>query len=230
MRLDKFLSNAKVGSRKEVKRLIKFGIVKINGEIITNVDFKVKENDIVTVNNTPITPYHNVYIIFNKPTGYTSSKSEFERNIFEFIDHPYVENLHIAGRLDKDVEGLLLITNDGIFTHKITSPKSKIEKEYIVKVDKEISDEMIQKAKDGIVLKNGTRFKPAIIKRLKDNFISITITEGKYHEIKLIVKFLGLSYKKIERIRIGKLKLEDFNLKRGEWSEIDYKTALKALE
>ncbi|ONN27160.1 RNA-binding protein S4 [Thermosipho affectus] len=230
MRLDKFLANAKVGSRKDVKKIIKAGIVSVNGIIIKNPEFKVNYNDIIKVNDQTITPYHKVYIIFNKPSGYTSSKSEYERNIFEFITHPYVENLHIAGRLDKDVEGLLLITNDGEFTHKVISPKYNVEKEYLVEINGMLTVEMIKKAKKGITLKNGRSFKPAIIKEIDNNLISIIITEGKYHEVKLLLKSLGLFYKKIERIRIGNLNLYDFNLKKGDWIEIDYKTAMKALE
>lgn len=230
MRLDKFLSNAKVGSRKIVKRIIKDGRVKVNNQVVTAPEFKVNEKDTVTVDDVKIIPHHKVYIVFNKPAGFTSSKSEYERNIFEFIDHPYLDELHIVGRLDKDVEGLLLITNDGEFTHKVITPKSDIEKEYIVKISGTLTQEMIEKAKNGIELDNGIIFKPAIISQIDDETISIVITEGKYHEVKLIVKNIGLDYEKIERVRIGKLCLSDFNLNKGEWIEIDYKTAKKALE
>ncbi|HCF37838.1 MAG TPA: rRNA pseudouridine synthase [Thermosipho africanus] len=230
MRLDKFLSNAKVGSRKQVKKLINEKRVKVNGSIVTKPEFNVDENDKVLVDDIEIIPHHNVYIVFNKPSGFTSSKSEYERNIFEFIDHPYLDELHIVGRLDKDVEGLILITNDGNFTHKVISPKSNVEKEYIVKIEGILTKEMIEIASNGITLNNGIKFKPAKITKIDDETISLVITEGKFHEVKLIVGFLGLKYKKIKRVRIGKLNLNDFNLNLGEWKEIDYNTAKKALE
>ncbi|MBO8161004.1 MAG: rRNA pseudouridine synthase [Thermosipho sp. (in: Bacteria)] len=219
MRLDKFLSNAGIGSRKFVKKIIKEGRVKIGTQVIKDPAYEVK-NERVFFDNEEVEPYHNVYIALYKPSGYTSSKSEYERNIFEFIDHPYVDKLHIAGRLDKDVEGLLIITNDGEFTHKVISPRKKIEKEYLVEVDGKLTREMIEMAERGIVLNNGTKFASAKVTEIREGLISIVITEGKYHEIKLITKIMGLRYKRIKRIRIGKLKLEDLKLSPGEWKEL----------
>ncbi|WP_073073684.1 pseudouridine synthase [Thermosipho atlanticus] len=230
MRLDKFLSNAGVGSRKKVKYLIKDGRVRVEGEIIKNPSFEVEENQKVYLDNDEIVPYHKVYIVMYKPAGFTSSKSEFERNIFEFINHPYLKKLHIVGRLDKDVRGLLLLTNDGEFTHKVISPKSKIEKEYLVRIEGKLTEEKIKMVERGIELKNGVKFAPAKIKKVNEDMISIIITEGKFHEVKLITKAIGLMYKEIVRIRIGKLKLEDFGLHPGEWVEVPYKKIRLALE
>lgn len=230
MRLDRFLSNAGIGSRKEVKYIIKEKRVMVDNEIVVDPSYEVKENQKVYLDGKEISPYHNVYIVMNKPAGFTSSKSEFERNVFEFINHPYLKKLHIVGRLDKDVEGLLIITNDGEFTHKIISPKSKIEKEYIVEVEGILKKEMIELAEKGIELKNGTKFAPAKIKLINEGVISIVITEGKFHEVKLITSFIGLKYKKIKRIRIGKLKLSDFNLLPGEWVEVSFEKIRLAME
>ncbi|MDK2886411.1 MAG: rRNA pseudouridine516 synthase, partial [Thermosipho sp. (in: thermotogales)] len=102
MRLDRFLSNAGIGSRKEVKYIIKEKRVKVDNEIVVDPSFEVKENQKVFLDGQEVIPYHNVYIVMNKPAGFTSSKSEFERNVFEFINHPYLKKLHIVGRLDKD--------------------------------------------------------------------------------------------------------------------------------
>ena len=230
MRLDKFLSNAGVGSRKEVKYIIKEGRVLVDNEIVKDPSLEVGKNQKIFLDGKEITPYHNVYIVMNKPAGFTSSKSEFERNVFEFINHPYLKKLHIVGRLDKDVEGLLIITNDGDFTHKIISPKSKIEKEYLVEIIGTLTEEMVKIAEAGIKLKNGTKFAPAKIKKINEEVISITITEGKFHEIKLITTVIGLKYKKIKRIRIGKLKLSDFNLSPGEWIEVPFEKVRLAME
>lgn len=230
MRLDKFLSNAGIGTRKEVKYIIKEGRVLVEDKVVKEPSFEVNKNQKVFLDGKEIIPYHNVYIIMNKPSGFTSSKSEFERNIFELINHPYLKKLHIVGRLDKDVEGLLIITNDGIFTHKIISPKSNIEKEYLVEIMGTLTEDMMKIAESGIKLKNGTKFAPAKIKKINEDVISITITEGKFHEIKLITNFIGLKYKKIKRIRIGNLKLSDFNLAPGEWIEVPFEKIRLAME
>lgn len=230
MRLDKFLSNAGIGSRKEVRFLIREGRVKVENLIIKDPSFEVKENQKIYFDNKEVVPYHNVYIVMNKPSGFTSSKSEYERNIFEFINHPYLKKLHIVGRLDKDVEGLLILTNDGEFTHKVISPKSGIEKEYLVEIEGKLTNEMIELAKRGIRLKNGIRFAPAKIKELNEGIISITVTEGKFHEVKLIIRVIGLKHKKIKRIRIGKLRLDDFKLLPGEWIEVPFEKVRLTLE
>ncbi|QTA38318.1 rRNA pseudouridine synthase [Thermosipho ferrireducens] len=230
MRLDRFLSNAGIGSRKEVKKLIKCGRIKVNNKIIRHPAYYVNEEETVFLDDERVIPYHNVYIVMNKPEGFTCSKSEYEPNIFEFLIHPYLDKLHIAGRLDKDVEGLIIITNDGQFTHKVISPKSKVEKEYHVEVEGILTDKMINKVEKGIVLKNGMVFAPAKIKQLSDGMVSLVITEGKYHEVKYIIAAIGLVLKRMRRVRIGNLRLDEFNLKKGQWKEIPRKKALKALE
>ncbi|WGS64157.1 pseudouridine synthase [Marinitoga aeolica] len=219
-RLDKFLANAKIGSRNEVKKLIKNGLIKVNGNIIKKVDFKVTKHDIVEFKDKKIEGHKLIYIIINKPVGYLSSTYDSkDKYVLQLIDHKYKDELSIAGRLDKDAHGLLFLTNDGELIHKIISPKKNIYKTYEVKVDGNITKEKIKKLEIGIQLKD-FKTKPAIVEKVKGNIIVIKISEGKFHQIKRMMKAVNLEVIDLKRIAIGSLQLPD-NLKEGEWIEIE---------
>ncbi|WP_129408808.1 pseudouridine synthase [Marinitoga lauensis] len=219
-RLDKFLANAKIGSRSEVKKLIKSGLIKINGKTIKKIDFKVTKNDIVEFNGKKIEGHKLIYIIINKPIGYLSSTYDpRDKYILQLIDHKYKDELSIAGRLDKDAHGLLLLTNDGELIHKIISPKKNIYKTYEVKVSGNITKEKIKKLESGIQLKD-FKTKPAIVEKANENIIIIKISEGKFHQIKRMMKAVNLEVIDLKRTAIGKLQLPD-SLKEGEWIEIE---------
>jgi 16S rRNA pseudouridine516 synthase len=218
-RLDKFLVNAKVGSRSEVKKLIKKGLIKVNGEIIKKFDYKVSNEDIIEYNNEVVEGSRLVYIMINKPIGYLSSTYDSrDKYVLQLIDHKFKDELSIAGRLDKDAHGLLFLTNDGELVHKIISPNKNIFKTYEVKVEGDITKEKLKKLENGIDLKDFTT-KPAIIEKVEDNIITIKISEGKYHQIKRMMKAVGLTVVDLKRIAIGNLYLGD--LKEGEWIEIE---------
>jgi len=218
-RLDKFLVNAKVGSRSEVKKLIKKGLIKVNGEIIKKFDYKVSNEDIIEYNNEVVEGSRLVYIMINKPIGYLSSTYDSrDKYVLQLIDHKFKDELSIAGRLDKDAHGLLFLTNDGGLVHKIISPNKNIFKTYEVKVEGDITKEKLKKLENGIDLKDFTT-KPAIIEKVEDNIITIKISEGKYHQIKRMMKAVGLTVVDLKRIAIGNLYLGD--LKEGEWIEIE---------
>ncbi|WP_448375638.1 pseudouridine synthase [Fervidobacterium sp.] len=219
IRLDRFLANAHLGTRSDVKRYIKEKRVKVNGNIITDPGFHVKETDIVTLDEQPVTPHHFVYIMLYKPAGLVSTTSENEPSVLNLIEHPYLDELHIAGRLDKDVEGLLIITNDGEFTHQLISPKKHVEKEYYIHTAEpvELTEKMKKDVEDGLII-DGEKALPAKISQIDENTISITIVEGRYHQIKKMCLALGIKWQKIERVRIGGLTLG--TLKIGEWKEL----------
>lgn len=218
-RLDKFLVNAKVGSRSEVKKLIKKGLIKVNGEIIKKFDYKVSNEDIIEYNNEVVEGSRLVYIKINKPIGYLSSTYDSrDKYVLQLIDHKFKDELSIAGRLDKDAHGLLFLTNDGELVHKIISPNKNIFKTYEVKVEGDITKEKLKKLENGINLKDFTT-KPAIIEKVEDNIITIKISEGKYHQIKRMMRAVGLTVVDLKRISIGNLYLGD--LKEGEWVEIE---------
>ncbi len=220
IRLDKFLSNAHIGTRNEVKKIIKEGRVSVNFEIISYPDYHVKLDDIIEVDGKRVEPHKNVYIIFHKPSGFVSTTSDREQSVLNLIDHPYLNELHIAGRLDKDVEGLLILTNDGEFTHNLISPKKHIEKEYWIytKENIEVTQDMVKMVSKGIEIEKGTKTLPGKIRKVSEKIISLTIIEGKYHQIKKMCISLGIEWEKIVRVRIGKLTFE--GLEKGKWKEL----------
>jgi len=144
MRLDRYLSNSGLGTRKEVKKLIKQGRVTVNGRVVLDPDHPVSENDAVALDGETVKLHRKVYILFYKPSGYvTSTKDPHSETIMEFL--PPLKGIFPVGRLDKDAEGLLIITSDGDFAHRVISPKWSVEKEYIVKVEGEVTEDKIEK-------------------------------------------------------------------------------------
>ncbi len=217
MRLDRFLSNAKVGTRSEVKKLIRSGSVTVNGIVVKDEAYHICDKDLVQLSGTVVKPHRKVYLVFNKPAGYVSDRTEDEASIYDLIDHPYSDELQVAGRLDKDVEGLLILSNDGSFIHRIISPKWHVEKEYLVHFEGELTSQKIQAVSEGLEV-GVERFKPAKIRLLTPGLLSLTIREGKYHQVKKMMKALDLRYTKIQRIRIGNITLG--NLRFGEFREL----------
>lgn len=232
LRLDRFLANSKVGTRREVKKLIKAGIVKVNGKTIKDPSFDVGESDIVEVNGKRIDPPRKVYIALNKPKGFVSStKDPRDPTIVDLVDHPYSEDLFPVGRLDKDAEGLIILTNDGEFAHKVISPKYSVEREYIVEVDKEVSNETLEKLTNGVRLKDGYIAKAKKVKIVSQDRkrLSLVLTEGKYHEVKRMLLSVGLKVLNLKRIRIGRLKLDE-NLLSGSWRELSVEEVMSVFE
>lgn len=227
IRLDKFLSNSGFGSRKEVKKLIKQKRVKVNGIIINNPSYHVyPEKDIIFIDDQKVEYKKNHYFMFNKPSGYITATQDKELpTVMEFFKElPFYKKLFPVGRLDIDTEGLLIITDDGQLSHRLSHPKWEIEKEYYAVVKGDISDIDISKyEKEGIKLKDGYKTKPFKIKVLSNSpeksEILITITEGKYHIVKRIMEELEHPVLYLKRIRIGNLKL-DPDLETGEYRKL----------
>ena len=214
MRLDRYVSKSLGISRRESKRLILSGRVKVNGRVVKDPSFKVENGKIELDMEEVEKPKEKIYIMLNKPPGFLSSTSDVEPTVLDLIDHPRVEELHIAGRLDKDARGLLILTNDGDFTHKIISPRYGIEKEYIVRF--EGNPKNIEKLIEG-VKSRGEILKAKCVKLLNENTARIVLTEGKHHEIKRMFSAMGLKVKDIKRVRIGNLNLD---VEEGKWREL----------
>lgn len=215
MRLDRLLSNAHQGTRSQVKKLVKEGRVKVNGIIAKTSSMQVDENnDHITVDDRQVMYEEHMYLMLNKPAGYISAT---EGNVPTVMDLIYEDNngLFPCGRLDKDTEGLLLITNDGPLAHKLLSPKHHVEKEYYVEHDLIMSDDDIKRLEEGIYY-NGEMYKPAIVKKISDKSCTLTITEGKYHEIKFMFNALGDKVTYLKRLRMKNLVLDE-TLKPGEY-------------
>ena len=216
IRLDKMLAHMGYGTRKEVKELIRKGYVSINGEIIKSDDTKVNEDDEVIIFDEVVNYDEFVYLMLNKPDGYISAT--FDNNLPTVLDLIYgyeSRNLFPVGRLDIDTYGLLILTNDGKLAHKLLSPKNHVDKKYYVKYDGKYNDKFIDIFNKGIPLDDFT-CKPAKFENLGNNEAYITISEGKFHQIKRMMEYVGCNVTYLERIEFGPLKL-DSNLKRGEF-------------
>lgn len=220
MRLDKYLSIFKIGTRSEIHKIIKNKKIKVNDEVITKPDYQVnEENDQVKYNEQILIYEKNIYLMFNKPSGYLTANSDnYQKTIMEFFPKEY-QDLIIIGRLDKDTEGLLLLTNDGDFAHQITSPKKHIEKEYYVEFIGTLPDNIEEIFKKGVIIENNYLTLPSKIKILSNNSSLLTISEGKFHQVKQMFQAVGTKVTYLKRIRIGNLQL-DSNLKLGEYKKI----------
>lgn len=224
MRLDKVLSNLKYGSRKDVKNMIKNGAVLVNGKAIFDADYKIDINcDKITLNGKEIYLKEHVYLAFYKPKGFLSShKDEIHPSLFKLIKEPYNRyDLKIAGRLDHDAEGLMILTNDGSFIHEIVSPNRHVQKTYEILIDKvfKLSDK--NKLLEGVEITlpdSSIHFTKALDLIFDENIVKMTIDEGKFHQVKKMMKSVGYEVLNLKRIQIGNLKL---NLKEGAYQEID---------
>lgn len=222
MRLDKFISTTTTLSRAEAKKIIKKGIL-INDILIKSPDYKVDEfNDQVIVNGSRLVYQKYVYIMMNKPKDTVSATEDaIERTVVDILrDEDRIHKVFPVGRLDKDTEGLMLLTNDGELAHKLISPKKDVEKKYYVEVSGELKNEHLEIVKEGVILEDGYKCKPArleILDKSEENSrANIFITEGKFHQVKRMMKSLGTTVTYLKRLSIGSLKLDE-NLKLGEY-------------
>lgn len=225
MRLDKFLANMGVGTRSEVKQLLKKGSVKVNQNIVKLPKLHVNPNsDEIMVNDEVVSYIDKVYIMLNKPKGYISAtEDEVHPTIIDLIPEYAHLNIFPVGRLDKDTEGLLLVTNDGQFNHEVMNPNKHVSKTYEVYSKHPITQFDIDKFKSGIELSDG-KLKPAILKKF-DNYVShVTIYEGKYHQVKRMFHSIENEVLELKRIKIAQLEL-DHNLDLGSYrllTQIDF--------
>ena len=225
MRLDKFLANMGVGTRSEVKQLLKKGSVKVNQNIVKLPKLHVNPNsDEIMVNDEVVSYIDKVYIMLNKPKGYISAtEDEAHPTIIDLIPEYAHLNIFPVGRLDKDTEGLLLVTNDGQFNHEVMNPNKHVSKTYEVYSKHPITQFDIDKFKSGIELSDG-KLKPAILKKV-DNYVShVTIYEGKYHQVKRMFHSIENEVLELKRIKIAQLEL-DHNLDLGSYrllTQIDF--------
>ncbi|MGW9857010.1 16S rRNA pseudouridine516 synthase [Staphylococcus hominis] len=217
MRLDKFLSNMGVGTRTEVKQLLKKNHVKVNDVIEKSPKVKVNpDNDVITVDGKVIKYINYVYIMLNKPKGYVSATyDEINKTVIDLITEYQHLDIFPVGRLDKDTEGLLLITNDGQFNHHLMSPSKHVSKTYKVVSKYPIKNEDIIAFKNGIELSDG-KVKPAQLEKLDHNVSLVTIYEGKYHQVKRMFHSIDNEVLELKRLKISNLTLDE-NLKSGEY-------------
>jgi len=224
-RLDKILSNMGYGSRKDVKAMIKSGVVLVNGIPVKNNDVKVNPYEVeIKVNGEVLNYRKYIYIMMNKPQGIVSSTEDpLTETVINLLDESYkIFNPFPVGRLDKDTEGLMFITNDGILAHELLSPKKGIKKLYFVEVFGTVDKEHIDIFKEGVLLDDNYKTLPAELNILESSTISkveLTIQEGKFHQVKRMFQSLGMKVKYLKRISIGPLLLDE-GLKVGEYREL----------
>jgi 16S rRNA pseudouridine516 synthase len=225
MRLDKYLSNMGVGTRSEVKKIIQYGKITVNGEIIKAIDYKVDETkDHITAYNKVIGYNEFVYIMLNKPAGYiTATEDSKEKTVLDLIKHKRKKDLFPVGRLDKDTEGLLILTNDGQLSHQLLSPKKHVPKTYYAKIEGCVSLADVKAFKKGVTLDDGYVTMPAhmeIIGAGQMSEIHLTIHEGKFHQVKRMFEAVGKEVVYLKRIQMGQLKLDE-HLDLGRYRELN---------
>ena len=212
-RLDKVVASICRVSRSDARKIIRSGRVRVLGSIVTDIGFKTDTANTVAVDGTEQGYSKFVYIMLNKPAGIISASNDKSRKtVVDIVSGSYRRNaLFPVGRLDKDTTGLLIITDDGDFGHRVISPKSMIEKEYTAVVDKPLTDGDIEKLRCGVTLADGTKCRPAKVYTVSDDrrTVGIVLTEGKYHEIKRMLGTVGAGVNELKRIRIGNILLDD---------------------
>lgn len=227
LRLDKYLCDMQIGSRAEVKGLIKKKHIKVNEETVTKPELKIDtDNDIIKFDDEVINYQEYEYFMLNKPRGVISAANDkSDKTVIDLIKDAKRKDLFPVGRLDKDTEGLLLITNDGELSHNLLSPKKHVDKIYFAKVKGHITDEEVLKFKNGLVVDETFTAKPARLEVLEFNAndnttdIQITIHEGKFHQVKRMFEAVGSKVLYLKRLSMGTLLL-DRNLMPGEYRKL----------
>lgn len=214
MRIDRFLAEAGVESRRKVKDVIRSGRVCVNGEVLLIPDTKIDENrDVVAVDGKTINNGNRrIVLMLHKPAGcVTAATDPRHKTVMEYLP-PQYKKLMPIGRLDKDTEGLLLFTNDGDLAHRILSPKNKIVKTYYAEHPGMVGQEDIEAFRRGCVLKDGTVCLPAELEALGEGKCLVKVVEGKYHQVKRMLASCGKPVTYLKRISEGELHLADLPL------------------
>ncbi len=224
MRLDKYLAEMGIGSRSDVKNLLRKGRIAMNDEIVKAPDVRITPGeDKITFDGEVVGYVELEYYMLNKPQGVLSATMDKRsQTVVDLITSRVRKDLFPVGRLDKDTEGLLLITNDGMLAHNLLSPKKHVEKVYYAVVEGRVFESHIPEFEKGIVLEDGTQTMPAhleIIKSAQVSEIRLTIHEGKFHQVKRMFEAIGCHVSYLKRLRMGALVLDE-TLAPGEYRKL----------
>lgn len=229
MRLDKFLANSGIGTRKEVKEILKRGKISVNGIFIKDGRIHINEKkDIIKYEDKVVGYKPFVYIMMNKPAGIVSATEDnHHKTVIDLLNDKYrTYDIFPVGRLDIDTEGLLLLTNDGVLSHNLLSPKKHVSKKYYVKIAKPLSENDVKILENGIKLEENFITKKAKVEIISEdscendnNQVYITISEGKFHQVKRMFKAVNNEVLYLKRVKMGSLSLDE-NLKLGEYKEL----------
>ena len=231
-RLDKFIASQTALSRKEAQKAIRDKRVTLNGVTVRLADEKVDTDaDTVTLDGAALTYKEYVYYMMYKPPGVVSATEDrTERTVLDILPPALRrDGLFPAGRLDKDTTGLLILTDDGDYAHRMLAPKKHVVKRYIATLDREPDESIVQSFGDGIVLGDGTVCKSGQAELLSASRVAVEISEGKYHQVKRMFAALGYHVEALERVRIGALAL-DMSLSPGEVKELSREEAGRVFE
>ena len=232
-RIDKILSSQGVCSRRDCDRLLRAGRVTLDGvPVRSGADKCDPEKARLCVDGSPVCYRKHVYYMMNKPAGVlTATTDKKARTVLDLLppDIAARKGIFPAGRLDKDTTGLLLLTDDGDFAHRLMSPACLVPKTYRLTVDKAIPADAAAKFREGVYIDGGHFTAPAVLERLSETEAYLTITEGKYHQVKLMMKKVGCTVLTLRRVSIGSLTLPD-DLPAGGVLELPEATALGLLE
>jgi 16S rRNA pseudouridine516 synthase len=230
MRLDKLLCHMKKGSRSQIKKDLKAGLVTVNGIVVEKPDYNVDEKkDTICYQGVPCLYEKYVYYMLHKPSGVVSAtEDKKEKTVIELLSAEKRDDLFPVGRLDKDTEGLLLITNDGELAHTLLSPKKHIEKEYECKLAHPLNELQITQLEQGVDIGEKQLTRPAKVQVTADG-IRLTITEGKYHQVKRMLQAVDNEVTYLKRIRMGSLLLDE-QLSKGAYRRLSEEEIAKLLE
>lgn len=225
MRLDKYLADLQMGTRSQVKDFIKKGMITVNGETITKADFKINENsDCVTCKGKTLAYQKYRYFLLHKPEGViTATKDNHDKTVMDLLPKELSCDFFPVGRLDKDTEGFLLITNDGELSHRLLSPKKHVAKTYYVECNGIMTPEKRQALEQGVDIGDEKKTLPAkveIIKKEENTYvIELTITEGRFHQVKRMIQAIGGEVTYLKRLSMGGLSLGK-SLTKGDYREL----------
>ncbi len=223
-RLDKIIASQGKYSRSEVKKLVKAGLVKVNGAVVKSSDIKCDVNsDEIIIDGVSLNYKKHIYIMLNKPKGVISATQDAsQKTVLDLVPTELKRSgLFPAGRLDADTTGFVLITDDGDFAHRILSPKNHIMKTYHATLQRPLTDEDVVKFKEGLTLGDGTKCLEAYVRMLPGgtNVAEVIICEGKYHQVKRMFASLGNKVLELRRVKMGALPLDE-KLPEGECREL----------
>ena len=221
VRVDKILSELGFGSRQEIKKHVKAGKIRINDNTIKKPEEKLNsEKDKLYFEGKEVEVEEFETVILYKPAGYVcATKDNVHKTVMELIDSKR-KNVVPVGRLDLDTEGILILTNDGSLNHRLVSPSSHVDKTYYAVFEGKLNENAVEMTKNGLDIGEGEVSKPAKLEIISDNEILLTIHEGKFHQVKRMVKALGGEVTYLKRVAFGGLRLEDLKLNKGESRKI----------
>lgn len=221
VRVDKILSELGFGSRQEIKKYVKAGKIRINDNIVKKPEEKLNsEKDKLYFEGIEVEVEEFETFILYKPAGYVcATKDNVHKTVMELIDSKR-KNIVPVGRLDLDTEGILILTNDGALNHRLVSPASHVDKTYYAVFEGKLDENAVEMTKNGLDIEEGEVSKPAKLEIISDNEILLTIHEGKFHQVKRMVKALGGEVTYLKRVAFGGLILDDLKLNKGESRKI----------